>query len=213
MRLPQNLTDRRFKLLVAIRSVGRNHLNRTVWECKCDCGNTVLVSDNALLRNNTRSCGCLKIKMIGDSRRTHGRSRSPEYRNWCAMKERCYSESHKNHGLYGGRGIQVCDRWVNSFENFLADMGKRPFPRATVERVDGNGNYSPENCVWATQEKQTHNKSNNRILEYAGQARCLAEWAKDFGIPQGRLWKRLKRGWPIAGALTKSPQPITGRRK
>lgn len=140
---------------------------------------------------------------IGDRTRTHGMSRSPEYNNWVAMKSRCTNPNNQDYALYGGRGIQVCERWLHSFENFLADMGHRPRPRSTVERIDLNGHYCPENCRWASQREQTRNKSNNHRIEFRGESLTIAEWSERLGLPQRMIQDRIVRyGWSVEDALT-----------
>lgn len=124
-----------------------------------------------------------------------------EYRAWCHMKTRCSLPSVDRFPLYGGRGIRVCDRWLESFSNFLADMGPRPSSRHSIEREDVDGNYEPSNCRWATRVEQARNKSNNRLLTHNGVTRCLTEWALVAGMSPTRVLARLNRGWSVADAL------------
>ncbi|MFA6790412.1 MAG: hypothetical protein WCR65_02440 [Parcubacteria group bacterium] len=126
-------------------------------------------------------------------------SKSPTYRTWHHMRERCYKKNCKKFDYYGGRGISVCKCW-DKFENFYKDMGEKP-KGMTLDRIDNNGNYCKENCRWATYKEQANNKSNNRIIKYNGEKKTLSQFADDFGIKQNTLLYRIKRGWNIKRAL------------
>ena len=126
--------------------------------------------------------------------------RIPEYRSWLAMRARCHHKSYRGHA---GRGITICERWENSFENFLSDMGKMPTDvRYTIERVDNDRGYEPGNCRWATYLEQARNKRNNRRLTFRGETHCVQEWADILGISRCTIKQRLKTGWTIEEALS-----------
>ena len=146
-----DLTGVRFGRLTCIESKSLPQSNGTVrvfWECLCDCGNTVLVHRGNLRNGCTKSCGCLKIEMSKTIPTTHGMCGSPEYRSWMACKTRCNNPKSAHYNNYGGRGIRVCQDWVDSFENFYSDMGPKPSNEHTLERVDVNGDYCKDNCIW-----------------------------------------------------------------
>jgi hypothetical protein len=136
--------------------------------CKCECGNEKIIQLNHLRCGSIISCGCEEKKnrmSMGDKFLIHGKSKTPEYETWCNMKQRCYNIKNKRYNDWGGRGIKVCDRWLNSFTNFYEDMGKRP-KNYTIDRIDNDGNYEPNNCKWATISEQMKNrrKFKNRII-------------------------------------------------
>jgi hypothetical protein len=135
---------------------------------------------------------------------------SPEYKAWDSMKDRCYNQKNKNWHLYGGRGISVCDKWLNDFSEFLKDMGRRPTGMQSIDRIDNNGNYEPLNCRWATALQQSRNRSNNRIVEYQGQLVPLSLAADLAGIPYITVKSRLGKGWDIKDALSR---PIDKRKQ
>lgn len=128
--------------------------------------------------------------------------KTPEHKVWLAMKQRCRNPNNKRYRLYGGRGIKVCERWESSFENFLADLGFRPSPKHSLERTDRNGNYCPENCIWATIDKQNRNTSRNRFIEYDGKNLTLSEWDRELGFKPGTVSSRLLRGWGEIDSVT-----------
>ena len=125
---------------------------------------------------------------------SHGMSRTPEYQAWLHMKDRCFNPNHKRYSDYGGRGITVCDRWLN-LENFLADIGSRPSPKHSLDRIDNDGNYCHENCRWATKAEQQNNQRTNRLITIGCVTLTIAQWEKEMGYKQGIIWSRLKDGW------------------
>lgn len=159
------LTGKRFGRLVVLEEAGRDPRNLVLWRCICDCGNEFTTAGTRIKRGRAKSCGCLQkdragaaAKKSAPKRRTHGRNTAdPTYMSWSALKDRCNNPNNQRFEHYGGRGISVCDRWKESFENFLEDMGDRP-PGTTIDRVDVNGNYEPSNCRWATSKQQSLNK-------------------------------------------------------
>lgn len=158
-----DISGARFGFLVALRPTGIQHGGNSgaQWSCVCDCGTTLLAGSCSLRSGHTKSCGCKKAALVAAARKTHGHSQggrvSPTYGSWHNMLRRCSEPTHNRYHLYGGRGVTVCDRWANSFENFLEDMGERPEGK-TLDRVDVNGNYEPANCKWSTPTEQARNR-------------------------------------------------------
>lgn len=197
----KNLTGQRFSRWTVIER-GPNLGRHVRWLCRCECGNTALVASTNLVKGISRSCGCLHIDTIS----THRRTGTPEHRTWIAMKSRCYTKSNIGYPYYGGRGIAVCDRWVHNFENFLADMGERPGPEYSLDRINSNDNYSPDNCRWAMREVQDNNRRDNRMLTFNGKTQTIAQWAREQNIAKNTIINRLNWGWPIEDALSWSPE-------
>lgn len=151
------------------------------WFAKCDCGNEGVFAVYDIYSGHTKSCGCFKVKKLGNLHRTHGMSESKEYRIWCQMRRRCYAKTHPKYIYYGGRGIIVCNRWLKSFENFYSDMGKCPIGYS-IERKDNNGNYEPFNCKWASDMEQGKNKRSVRIVLLNGIKTPKVEAERILGI-------------------------------
>lgn len=160
----------------------------TVLVCQCVCGNVVRCKAHNLASGGTGSCGCLWKEQIT----THGMTKTRAYVIWKAMKDRCYSPKRYHYHNYGGRGIKVCDRWRDSFENFIADMGEPPDGH-TIDRIDNNGNYEPSNCRWATYETQLNNTRSNRMITAFGKTQSMTLWAREYGLPVTTLRNRLFR--------------------
>jgi hypothetical protein len=139
--------------------------------------------------------------------KTHGLmyvngKRRPEYNTWHLMKKRCYNKNHPFYHAYGGRGISVCDRWINSFKNFFEDMGARPNATYSLDRIDNDGNYEPSNCKWSTRAEQINNTRSNIFLEHQGIRLTLGQWGKKLGINKSTLLSRLRCGWGVDKMLT-----------
>jgi hypothetical protein len=194
-----NLVGNRFGNLLVI-SRAPNAGKATKWLCLCDCGKIKSIRALLLVTNKTVSCGCYRKKVCKKMFSNHGMSNSSEYSVWQAMKRRCYDKNNKYYDRYGGRGVTVCDRWVNSFENFYSDMGKRP-KNYSIDRIDVNGNYSPENCKWSDSIEQANNKSTNSKYLYGEENLTISQWARKAQISPMALRQRLNGGIPLPWAL------------
>ena len=182
-------------LVMYFDKVDKNRM--AYWGCVCDCGKRISVRGLSLRSGHTKSCGCI--------RGTHRLSNTRTYYSWVEMRRRCLNKTHYMFPRYGARGISVCKRWENSFDNFLTDMGIRP-EGTSLDRVDNKKGYSKKNCRWATSREQIINRSITRWITYKGKKMCLADWAIKTGLPASRISQRIDNwGWSVKDALT---QPI-----
>lgn len=181
--------------------------------CNCDCGTTgKLVRVGTLDSGESMSCGCLAAEKTSERTRTHGYSKHPLFQAHYDMLRRCYDDKRKDFHHYGGRGIQVCDRWKEpgglGFGNFLEDSKNFSGEGTEIDRIDVNGDYCPENCKWATRKEQTRNTRFNHVVEFQGESKCLAEWSEIIGTPYKILLDRLgKLGWSPERAFTAAIKP------
>jgi len=188
-----------FGRLLAVEFVGERN-----WRCLCSCGAEVVVHGNKLRTGHTQSCGCLQRELTRERSRVHGlapRRGRELYNIWQAMIGRCTVPGYPGYENYGERGIEVCQQWLDPAK-FMADMGPRPSPRHSLDRIDNDGPYEPGNTRWATDREQARNKRTNRNLSLDGETLCLTDWAERLGISVGALRKRLDNGWSIRRALT-----------
>ena len=188
------------RLTVASRAP--NKRTAAAWNCVCECGGEVVVTGTDLRNGHAKSCGCFKREAAIASRRTHGASGTPTYAAWKSMKKRCSNQANADFKHYGGRSITVCERWLNSFENFLEDMGERPKAGFSIDRLDNNGDYTPENCTWRTQTEQCNNKRNNVLLTHNGKTQTMTQWAREVGSTRQKFSKRKKAGWSDERIIT-----------
>jgi len=197
-----DLTGKRLGRLLVL---GRNRdkpNGPVMWDCVCDCGTHVTRDAKWIRYPGVASCGCYTKEVLMRVTRTHGMTKTAEYKVWLSMKSRCQTPSSAAYYKYGGRGIAVCDRW-QSFENFLADMGEKPSPQHTIDRIDGTKGYSPDNCRWALPKEQQRNLKNNVFLEFNGKSLIAADWEPIVGIDAKTIQCRVQRlGWTAEEALT-----------
>lgn len=206
MSAPLDLTGLSFNKLTVLRLSSRTSSNGgRYWECGCQCGNTVVIRSDAIQSRSTRSCGCSRVVAL-KARATHASSGSPEYRTWLAMKQRCHNPNAAKYYMYGAKGIVVCEEWLNSFEQFLSDMGTKPSNKHSIERKDGTQGYTQHNCVWATPQEQSSNIKTNRRITFQGRELTLSQWGRETGIPIPTLINRLDfRGMTVEEAFTSKP--------
>jgi hypothetical protein len=175
-----------------------NIKGKSFYRCHCDCGTEKIIPPANLKR--TFSCGCLNSELAKKRMTTHGMRRTAEYRIWSNILSRCTNKHVKKYPIYGGRGITVCDRWLK-FENFHADMGPRPSPKHSIDRIKNEQGYNKDNCRWALDVIQANNRRDNRMLEYKGKKQSLALWAREIGINYDTLKSRINRGWSFEKAI------------
>jgi len=196
----------RFGRLLVLGYVGVGSYSSSLWLCLCDCGKETFVTASCLQRSRgTKSCGCLQREWSSrkaKARKTHGMTGSREYISYQAMLTRCENEKASDYKNYGGRGISVCKRWRDSFENFYSDMGTRP-EGTSLDRIDNDGNYEPGNCRWSTRLQQGNNQRTNRFLDHDGRKMTVSQWSRETGIVAATIKTRLRKGWSIYDALTK----------
>ncbi len=196
-----DLTGQKFGRLTAIEEVKSPEKNYTRWLCKCECGNEKVIARASLRSGETESCGCLQKEEVSKRRKTHGLSRTKEYYSWKSMLNRCYNMKDVGYKNYGGRGITVCEEWRESFETFLKDMGKSP-EGSSIDRINNDGNYCPENCKWSTKQEQNSNTRQNKIITFNGKTQTISAWAREVGIKAQTIARRLDSWGNIELALT-----------
>lgn len=201
MQLRKDLTGKIFDRLKVLCFSHKGNHGDFYWTCECECGNEITVR-GCTLGKSAKSCGCLRKEVTSKQFKTHGLSKSPEYKIWAGMKARCYNPNVRSYSDYGDRGIKVCEHWKNSFENFLKDMGKRPSKSHTIERINNDKDYSPENCKWINSSEQATNRRSNIKLTYNDLTLTIAEWSRKLGIKCGTLEYRYHRGWTTEEILS-----------
>lgn len=212
-----DLTGQRFGRLTVIRY---SHRLRTksgdcysMWLAVCDCGTEKAYRGTSLRVGNTTSCGCLTRERSAEAARiahtTHGMTDTPTWKSWKSMHDRCLLPAHKSYERY--KDFKICDRWLNDFEAFLADMGERP-PGTTLERIDNEGDYTPSNCRWATPKEQARNRRSNLLITANGKTKTAVEWAEELGMRSCTLVRRARAGMPperiLARESLKKGQPL-----
>lgn len=196
----KDLTGMKFGRWTVVECVGKDKRHNSLWGVVCDCGNKRILRTADLTSGRSRSCGCLNRELSAEANKTHGMGYTPTYNVWQHMKKRCYNPNSDSYHNYGGRGIRICERWLNSFENFLEDMGECP-EGYSIDRIDNSGHYTPDNCRWATRSEQSRNKRNNTLITYKGETLCIAEWAERLGVRHSTISTRYRKGWTIEECL------------
>ena len=180
--------------------------SRPHWRCLCECGTIKDVYASELIRGKVRSCGCMAKdqlrKISNGNKRKYSRSNFKRERSsWENMIDRCHNEKSVGFKNYGAKGVYVCERWRDSFENFLKDMGPRPSEK-TLDRIDPHQGYFPENCRWSTRKEQANNRKNNRLLTYKGKTQTISQWSDETGVKWHTIRTRLNLGWPLEKVLS-----------
>lgn len=212
----QDLTGRTFNALTVLyRAENRGH--KVMWHCKCACGREIDVWQSHL-KEGQKSCGCMTKQLISESSKTHGESNTRLYSIWHRMRDRCNNPRQKDYDRYGGRGIQICEEWndYEAFKRWAIQAGydeNAPFMQCTIDRINNNKGYSPDNCRWATAKEQANNRSSNHWMTYHGETHNMSEWADITGIDKVTIMSRLRRGWSDERALSEPVHRIKKRRK
>lgn len=204
----RNLLGMAFGRWKVIAAADRNpkYINQPVWRVVCTCGNERSVLANALLSGKSLSCGCYMKDMLAARGVKHGLARTTEYQVWAAMRHRCLNPKSKAYPNYGGRGITICDRWLD-VGNFVADMGPKPSPDHSIDRIDNDGPYCKENCRWATTKVQNDNRSISRSVTYKGVTKSVYDWSLETGIKYTTIIRRLDDWmWSVERTLTQTPK-------
>mgnify|MGYP001558271123 CR=1 FL=1 len=198
----KDLSNKTFgRLTVLCRS--ENKRRRVYWLCSCSCGNQARVDSFALASGRTQSCGCIWLETVAGHNRTHGRSKDYLYRIWGLMIQRCENPNNPAYDRYGSRGICVCRQWRKSFTAFVSDVGERPSSSHTLDRIDNNGDYEPDNVRWATEKQQANNRRSTVFIKYNGVSKTASEWAEVTGISSKNIRQRLQKyKWTVKRALT-----------
>lgn len=202
MKKVKDLTGQKFGRLTPLKFL-RIEKHKAIWLCQCDCGNSIEVRGVELTKGHTKSCGCLRKETCSNINKTHNKTNTRLYSIWCDIKKRCYNINYKSYKNYGGRGIAVCDDWRNDFMAFYKwSMSHDYNDNLTIDRIDVNGNYEPNNCRWATVKQQARNTRRNRYFTINGETHCLSEWCEIYNINPKKVECRLnKLKWSIIEAL------------
>lgn len=208
-----DLTGQRFGKLIVLEKAGKAKDGHCTWKCKCDCGNETIVNSNNLRSGNTKSCGCGEKENLKKLhfKKVHGDSNSKLYAIWKSMRQRCNNSSNLMYNYYGGRGITVCQEWDNdyiTFKNWAIENGYSE--NLSIDRIDNNKGYSPENCRWATKIQQANNMRNNHYITLNNKTQSLTEWCKELNIKRDTVKSRLYRGWSEEKALL---TPVQNKKK
>lgn len=209
---PKNYIGQKFGKLTVVGEtivLSRNEKNKYRLRkalCKCECGKEKMVSIMCLTSGHSTSCGCYASEVHRKRQTIHGESTGKktiavEYNTWNSLRARCNNPRYRKYNDYGGRGISVCERWMESYSNFLEDMGRRPSPKHSIDRIDNNGNYEPSNCRWATFYEQMNNRRRTKYITVFGETKAAGEWARIVKIPLMIIDQRIRKGWKPFDAL------------
>ncbi|EQB3099763.1 hypothetical protein [Clostridium botulinum] len=198
-----DLAGNKYGRLTVIEKYGIDYKsNLTKWKCLCECGNETVVYGVNLRKGKTKSCGCLNKDIVKARMTKHNLFGTRIYKVWADMLQRCNNPKNPYYDNYGGRGIKVCDKWIAP-ENFVQWAFYNGYnENLTIDRIDVNANYSPENCRWITIKKQQNNRRNNILFTIKNKTKTLAEWCKEYNMNYGAVYYRIKKGWNIEKALT-----------
>lgn len=200
----EDITGKKYGKLTVIEQSGKDKHNNILWKCQCECGNVTSVSGYRLRNGVVKSCGCFRKEFPAKRFRRHGLRHHPLYVIWVDMRRRCETEKDCRYKDYGGRGISVCEEWhdFQTFYNWAIKAGYKE--ELSIDRIDNDENYTPQNCRWATREEQANNKRNNRPICIDGETKNLFQWCRQYNINPSTVITRINRGWSEKDAITKS---------
>ena len=203
----KDITGMKFGRLTVLRLSHKDNRHECHWLCKCDCGNEKTVSGNKLRSGNTKSCGCMQKEFLdGRLRRKHGLTNTKLYATWENMKHRCNDPNNWMYPNYGGRGIKVCEEWLDSSTFFEWALSHGYEEGLSIERINVNGNYEPSNCKWVPIEEQYLNRTDSHFVTAFGKTQTISEWAKESGLKYDTIERRLNQyGWDAERAVTARP--------
>ncbi len=196
MRRGMDIAGKKFGRLTAVAQIANPKGTGALWKFLCECGSEKVIKGQGVRLGLVVSCGCYNKEIAAKAKTTHGLSSHSLFKTWEGMVSRCSNPTNKDWLLYGGRGIKVCDAWLKSPDQFIADIGIRP-NGATLDRKDNSKDYDPENCRWATPLEQGGNKRNNKLITHDGRTQHLAAWARELGEPESTIFNRMKVGRAI----------------
>lgn len=208
VKLPKilNLTGKRYGRLKVVKYIGIKDTHKA-YLCKCDCGNEKIMKSSDLRSGRVRSCGCYRTQYMINKNTTHGLRKHRLYGIWNNIKSRCTNPNSDSYNRYGGRGIKMCAEWKDNFKAFYDwSMENGYKENLTIDRINNDGNYEPDNCRWVTDKKQANNRNNNKNFTLNNETKTLTEWCEHFNINYRTVQDRLKRGWSIKRALTEPVQ-------
>lgn len=204
-----NLLNQRFGRLTVIGQE-KSQGGKSAWKCLCDCGNITTVVSTNLTLGKIKSCGCIRREQITERNITHNLTKSKIYKVWKGIKQRCSNPKHPSYKNYGARGIRVCEEWKENFDGFyqwsiangyIENKGNQKTNLLTIDRIDNDKNYSPDNCRWVDRATQARNKRGNKIIVYKGEKHCLIEWCEILNLSYRRTLGRLDKGWSAERAF------------
>ena len=205
----KKLEGLKFGRLKVVEEVIPKIHNYVEYKCVCDCGKKVIVKAGCLTGGRATSCGCFQRENASKIHKKNYDVKSKEYKTWCGIKRRCTNKNEKSYLKYGGRGISICDEWINSFENFLKDMGECPKNCDSIDRIDNSKGYFKENCRWSNSIEQANNRSTNIFVTYNGYTDTLANMCRKYNKPYKLVWRRLKSGLDIKNLIELPVQKST----
>ena len=211
MNKPMDIIGKKFNRLTVLELVGTDKYGNTKFLCECDCGNRKILLGSKVKGGRTKSCGCLHSETARNNTKKHLSSHTKLYSVYAQILSRCFCKTNKNYHNYGGRGITVCAEWAdkeNGFDSFYkwaiqnGYNANAEFGKCTIDRIDNNGDYEPNNCRWVDIKTQANNKRQNHLITFNGKTQNVTQWATELGFTKSTLFNRIRKGWSIEKMLT-----------